>query len=223
MKRLFLTLAVVFCGVTAFSQDFSERRVIEVTVTADTLVAPNKIDLRVVIQSDKGAGKKGFDEAENRLLTLLKNNGIDTIKDVEILGFSSTHKYKGNSMLVYRTYNVVANDMKQVSKIMGEAIEKKIGNISISAIYNTDYEKYLVTLSERALKQAKAKAEFQAGVLGEKIWRVAYVSQGYSRGGVENFRLMQHASKASDNSYETEVGIKDIKISTSFTVKFELF
>lgn len=219
MKKLITVL--FFALFTIGYVSAQEKNVIVVSTSADTLVTPNLIKLQVVIQSDKGAGKKGLDIAQDRLFKVLSNAGIDTKKDVFIVDFTSS--YKGNNILLYRTYQVNAKNMDQVDVIMLEAEQKGIANVDITKLENTDFENIQNILRAKALKKAKERAEFMVNVLGQKVGPAVYIAERYATSRQESVQFLRASSKANDSfAAPMNVDVQKINIAVSVEVQFKL-
>lgn len=218
MKKLLSILLIAICAIGyASAQD---KNVVVVNATADTLVVPNLIKLQVVIQSDKGAGKKGLDIAQERLFKILSDVGIDTKKDVSIIDFNSS--YKGNGVLLYRTYQVAAKNMDQVDVIVLAGEEKGIANVDITKLENSNYKMFQNQMRAEALKNAKESAKFMAEALGQTIGPAVYIAERYASARQE-YPQFARTAKANDSDVAPmNVQIQKITISVSVEVQFRL-
>lgn len=223
MKKGILLIVAICFTTTLLAQNVKNVSIIETSATAETFVQPNKITLSITIRSDKGAGKKGMDEAQLYLFDVLKMANVDIKEEVKIISLNSSHRKKSDKINIYRTYSVVCDDIKNVGIIFQEANDKGIGDVTISSISNTEYKKYTQELTKEALLDAREQAKFQAEVLGQTIGSAVYISERYSSTGVERMNsAMLMGSDASADEVAVEVDVKDIKISVTYDVHFVL-
>lgn len=221
MKRIVL-LSVLLLAITvgAKAQNTEVSKVV-VNMSCDTMVAPDKITLQVTIQSDKGAGKKGLDIAQERLYGILQKAGIDTKKEVSVIDFSSY--YDKNDVVLRRTLKITAKTMEQVDLLLQAGQTNGIANINITKLENTHRESITAEIRKKALLAARAQAQEMAGVYGQKAGSAIFISE-YNSSSQERVMPVMYAKAANDSmgAADLDTPIQNITIRVNVTVWFAL-
>ena len=94
MTKLKFLICVILIANYSFSQEknFIDKPYIDVIGRSDTLVTPNKIFLEVLILEKETKGKISVEELESKMLTKLKENGVNIEKNVTVQDILSNFK-----------------------------------------------------------------------------------------------------------------------------------
>lgn len=91
MNRLCLLIGMVFlAALTAFAQEKTEKRIIEVTGSAETLITPNEFTFKItLLERIENKQKLTIEMQETKLRDELTNLGVDVAKDLTIFDLNS--------------------------------------------------------------------------------------------------------------------------------------
>ncbi len=139
---------------------------IELSMSQDTLVAPDVFHLDIRIIDNKGVGKQGIDEAEKKvLLPTLLREGIDVQKHLVISDITSYY-YK-NKDVMSKEYTLTLYDTAQVNHII---VQLRNENFVVSLSTEVSNEAEIKRLLQaKALKAAKKEAETLLSAVGCKV------------------------------------------------------
>src|SRR5688572_32421685 len=95
MKKLNLTAVFVVAFLVGESQtkNFIDQPYIEVSGTADTLVTPNEIFIKITLSEKDTRDRVPVEELEQKMFTALKSLGVDTEKDLVISDLFSSYQF----------------------------------------------------------------------------------------------------------------------------------
>ena len=167
----------------------AQLRTIAVTGVGRASAKPNQAQLRVGARSQETTATEALAknaESMNMVIEALKGMGIPE-KDIETAYFSVYPRYStyGETIIGFEATHMLSVTTTNLDKV-GEIIDKAIGAgaNSVEGIYFTFTEDKLQELNEqarqRAVEDAKAKAETTAASLGVKIIGVASADEtGY--------------------------------------------
>lgn len=223
-KLLFVALIALLTPMVASAQvNTDQLPKIDVNVSCDTLVTPDRFTLAITIIDNKGAGKAGIDNAEKKVLVpTLKAAGIDVKKDLVISNFYSTYDKKGNAvasknyMLTVRSVAML-NDI--LAKLTNEDILVTVANTEVS-----NSESIINELKIKAIKAAKTNASQILEAVDCKIGRLLMVSTSIRTGYSDEAgaRPMLMARKSSNSSDEGVDAYRKKSINTYLTVTYEI-
>ncbi len=153
MKKLLL-LCLALLPLAVWAQ--YDTPCIELSMSQDTLVAPDVFHLDIRIIDNKGVGKQGIDEAEKKvLLPTLLREGIDVQKHLVISDITSYY-YK-NKDVMSKEYTLTLYDTAQVNHII---VQLRNENFVVSLSTEVSNEAEIKRLLQaKALKAAKKEAE----------------------------------------------------------------
>ena len=179
-----LTLLLVMCFATIHAQN--AERFIDVNGASEIMVQADQIKFVVQIKTigqTLAESKKLNDASLDKLLSILKNNGIAK-DDMEVspITFGKNIEYtnKGPVQKGFFTNEVVTFTLKDFSKYY--TLSDELSKESALEITNSTYEVstpnvYYKSAYEKALKAAKDKAEYMAAALGCKLGKVMEIDE----------------------------------------------
>ena len=228
MKKTILIVSMILCAATLFAQSSNHINRVETTVSVDTLIQPDMIELEITIRTPNTEGKRGLDAAQGKLISILKSEKIDVKEDLKISNSYSTKKTKAYDAMLVREFSITVNNISSAQNIIEQTYNQKVGQASISKIYTTKFKEYERGLTRKALLKAREEASFQAEVLGQKIGKAILISKQDYYGGVvrvtpygsSDVKMMTGSIGAANT--QPVIEIKDLKISISFSVHFIL-
>ena len=141
MKKipLIALFAFLFFKGEAQMKDFIDQPYIEVAGSADTMVTPDEIYIKINISEADTKNKTSIEELERKMFDALKAMGIDVEKNLTTSDISSNFKnyfLRGKNVLKSKEYMLKVKDAVTASKVF---IKLEDLGISNSTIDHVDY------------------------------------------------------------------------------------
>ena len=235
MKHLFFILSMLLTASFGFSQVTTvahEKSYIEVEGSADTLVVPDMIYLKIEIDERMdGKTKIAIEDQEEEMKKTLIANGIS----LEELSLSDANtdivqvKWK-KQVLSKSNYLLKLSSAKEVAMVFEKLNDIKINNIYIEKVNHTKYNAIVKEIEIKAIKNAKHKADYLLHAIGETTGKSLIIRQNNNPYPYPLMRTMATPNPILyDENGNTEVKVErldiqfsKIKISSNIFVKFEV-
>jgi uncharacterized protein YggE len=234
MKKLLvtcLTLLVFGYNHAQVTGSTHEKSYIEVEGSADTLVVPDMIYIKIEIDERyDGKTKISIEDQEEEMKKILIANGIN----LEDLSLSDANtdivqvKWK-KQILSKSNYLLKVSNAKEVALVFEKLNEIKINDIYIEKVSHTKYDAIVKEIEIKAIKNAKNRADYLLHAIGETTGKSLIIRQNNPfpyqtvRGGRSDDPINYTRLGASDIKYEKiEIQFSKIKIASSIYVKFEV-
>lgn len=206
MKKIMMLTALLCASFMAYSQTSEEPKIpfIEVIGSAEMEVEPDEIRLSVIIGNYVGAKKVrdniSLDEADRKLRSILSEVGV---KDNQIiLKDAATNNYwvyywqtqkHMDEARVEKKYEIILTTTGQLDRLLNLIPGPKEGfiKVNIAELKNKDITEYRKQVKIRAIKSAKAKAEYLLESIGSKVGRPLYVLEMEEQNLMQPQNLMQ--------------------------------
>ena len=232
-KHLFLLLFLPCLMIAQTGQkNFIDQNYIEVTGKSEMEIVPDLIFLKIFInEKDNKNIKLSLSEREEKMISTLKEIGIDTSKDLSIKDMSSNFKYyllTKNDILLSKEYQLLVRDGKTASKVFIELEKTGISNVSIDKLDNSNMENYRKEVKIDAIKAARIKAQSLATSINQSIGRAIYVQeveQNFKNGGQSysnSIMIRGVSSEIYGSNAQPDIDFEKIKIDYSILCRFEL-
>lgn len=231
MKHVFylVCISIFSLQLQAQSKNYIDQPYIETEVSVDTLVVPDKIHLKIILNEEDSKNKKSTEALERDMYKVLKSLDIDTKKDLTLLDASSDFKsyfLSGQKVLKSKVYAVIVHDAVTTGKVMAGLEHEGISNVSITKTEYSKSEQLFQALRTKAVVQAKTNAENMVAPLQQTVGKAIHISDynaisGNLYGKVSGIQIRGVASM-SDN-YESapiEVDFEKLNFSVRVGVKF---
>lgn len=205
----FIFLLTIFVCLTAaiFAQtNNTEKRVIEVTGSAETLITPNEFTFKIRLNERIEDKKKiTIEVQEANLKSELANLGVDVNKDLTIFDLSSTYisRKRTKDTLGSKDYRLKIKDLAKIERLQEIADRLNVGNLDLIESTHSDLTTFRKETKMQAVKAAKMKAEYMLGAINERVGKAVYVKevdendQRYISGGVLNV----NGSRSNSNNF----------------------
>lgn len=163
MKRLTLSVLMLFSILFANSQtkNFIDQPFIEVSGTADTLVTPNEIYIRILLSEKDTRDRVSIEELEQKMVVALKGLGLDTEKDLTTSDMTSNFKFyllKSKDVIKTKIYTLKVTEAVTASKVFMKLEEIGISNTSIERVDHSDLDNLKNKMRTNAIIDAKKRA-----------------------------------------------------------------
>jgi uncharacterized protein YggE len=175
MKTLFavLGLTCVFsAGLLAQTQSVSDRRMIEVTGSAERWITPDEFTFKITLleRIEKDKQKITIEMQETLLRNELAALGVDVAKDLSVFDISSTYfrQKKVRDVLGTKDYRLKLRDLDKIARL--QEIADRL-NVSRLDLIDTDHSELTRLRRETkidAIRAAKEKADYLLGSIGQR-------------------------------------------------------
>ena len=158
---LVILLLTTFLFGQSQSKNFLDLPYIEVNGSADTLLTPNEIFIRIVISERDTKDKSSVEEQEVKMVNALKGLGVDVEKELTTNDMSSNFKsylLKSKDVLKSKQYTLKVKDAVTASKVFIRLEELAISNTSIERVNHSELENIKNAMRGSAVLNAKARA-----------------------------------------------------------------
>ena len=234
MKITLLSISLFLFAITfGFSQNntknYIDENYIEVTGSAEMEVTPDEIYLKVILREkdNKRRDPITIQQMENKMFAKLKEIGVNVEQNVYVVDVSSNFKHywiKKANIFSQKEFQILCKDATTVGKVFKGLEEINISNINIARIDHSKKEQFRQEIKVNAIKAAKAKANYLAEAIGQKIGKAIHIQEidfiDYARfPGVQSSSniMIQEASYG-----EAQIQFEKLKFTSKIAVKFKL-
>jgi uncharacterized protein YggE len=233
-NRIFLlTVAVCLLTATAFAQTNTEKRVIEVTGSAETLITPNEFTFKItLLERMENKQKLTIEMQEAKLKEELANLGVDVQKDLTIFDLTSVYisRKKTKDTLGSKDYRLKLKDLAKIEKLQEIADRLNVANLDLVESTHSELTRFRKETKMEAVKAAKAKAEYMLGAIGETVGKSVFIQEIPDEserlrisGGVLNSNTTANISIADGQDTDrTTLSFSKIKLRYAVLARFEI-
>lgn len=233
MKRLKLTtlLILTFCLAQSQSKNFIDQPYIEVSGSADTLVTPNEIFIRISLSERDTRDKVSLEELERKLVSALKGLGLDTEKDLTTADINSNFRHfllKSKDVIKAKTYMLKVRDAVTASKVFIKMEELGISNTFVDRVDHSEIDAIRNMMRASAITNAKARATALTKPLNQTVGQAIYIADvenynGQAQGRIAGVVIRGAASVQNDaNLNLPNIDFEKIKVTANINAKFIL-
>lgn len=181
MKKISLLICFIFISLSGMAQqkNFIDQPYLEVTGSADSLVTPNEISIKILLAEKDSKDKVSVEDLEIKMVNALKTLGIDLDKDLSTTDISSNFKsylLKNKDILKTKQYTLKVSDGLTASKVFISLEQLGISNTSIEKITHSDLENIKNIIRTKAVENAKTRALAMVKPLQQNIGSAIQIS-----------------------------------------------
>lgn len=234
MKQLFILACSIFIIGNVAAQVTGivhEKSYIEVDGSADTLVVPDMIYIKIEIDERfDGKSKIAIEDQEEEMKKTLISNGIN----LEDLSLSDANtdivqvKWK-KQILSKSNYLLKVSNAKEVALVFEKLNEIKINNIYIEKVSHSKYDLIVKDIEIKAIKNAKHRADYLLHAIGETTGKslivrhnnnmYPYPMMSMNKRGIYDDKSMENGEVKPER---LDIQFSKIKIASNIYVKFEV-
>lgn len=181
-------LALSLISASAQTKNFIDQPYIEVSGSADTLVTPNEIYIRIIISEKDTRDKVSIEESEEKMFLALKEIGVDIEKALTTSDMSSNFKFyllKNKDIIKTKKYLLKVSDAAEASRVFLKLEEIGISNVAIERVDHSDITKFKNIVRSNAILNAKEKAGFLTKPLNQNVGVAIHITETESGIGVQ--------------------------------------
>jgi uncharacterized protein YggE len=232
MRKLKLTVFFILTFFLGQSQtkNFIDQPYIEVSGSADTLVTPNEIFIRIILSEKDSRDRVSLEELERRMVIALKGLNLDTEKDLTTADINSNFKYyllKSKDVIKTKLYMLKVKDALIASQVFIKLEELGISNTSIDRVDHSDLENIRNVMRANAIANAKTRANALTKPLNQSIGQAIHISdaENYNQqlqGRVAGIQIRGVSSIQNGYAEMPKIEFEKIKVIANINVKFIL-
>lgn len=233
MKKLNLTALFILVCVAGQSQskNFIDQPYIEVSGSADTLVTPNEIFIRIQLSEKDSKDRVSIEELEQKMVNALKGLGLNIEKDLTTADMTSNFKFyllKNKDVLKTKIYILKVREANTATQVFVKLEELDISNTSIEKVEHSDLENIKNDMRASAIANAKARAMALTKPLGQTIGTAIHIAdvENYNQqlqGRLAGIQVRGVSTLQADTNKEVpKIDFEKIRVTANINAKFIL-
>jgi len=234
MKQLtilcFLLLSILLAN--SQTKNFIDQPYVDVSGSADTLVIPNEIYIRILLSEKDTRDRVSIEELEQKMVAALKGLGLDTEKDLNTSDMSSNFKFyllKNKDVIKTKIYTLKVTDAVTASRAFMKLEETGISNTSIERVEHSDLNNLKNKMRTKAILDAKERAVALTKPLNQTVGSaINIVDTDHNisqqlQGRVAGIQIRGTSSIQSNGYVDlSKIEFEKIKVTASINAKFIL-
>lgn len=237
MKKLPIILALGLLLVAAsFSQTETEKRVIEVSGSAETLITPNEFTFKVtILERMEKKEKLTIETQEASLRSELSRIGLDPAKDLSVFDISSRYipQKKVRDVLGSKDYSLKVRDISKIAPLIELVDRLNISKLDLIDTTHSELTRFRRETKMEAIKAAKEKAIYLLGAIGERPGKPVFIKEldeetarltlsGVNSNSSNTFRSNITGLTYSSSDSGSDLSFEQIKMRFVILAKFEI-
>lgn len=234
MKKLKLTAIFFLTFLVGQSQtkNFIDQPYLEVTGSADTLVTPNEIYIKIIISERDTKDRTPVEEQELKMYNSLKTLGIDVDKSLTTSDMVSNFKFyilKSKDIMKSKQYILKVDEAVTASKVFIELESLGISNTSIDRVDYSDLESIKNQMRSKAVENARARAVALTKPLNQTVGQAIYIADNEMykttnqlSGSLQEVVVVGYGLRKNAGVELPKIEFEKIKVATNINVKFIL-
>jgi len=211
-----------------------ERRVIEVSGSAERLITPNEFTFKITLtERIENKQKITIEQQETTLPGELSKLGVDVAKDLSIYDISSTYfrQKKVKDTLGTKDYRLKIRDLNQIARLQDIADRLNIARLDLIDSEHSEITRLRRETKTDAIKAAKEKADYLLAAIGQRAGKPVYIKEEveetpqYISGGMLSNTTANYSSNtraSSTSASDDSLSFSEIKLRYVITAKFEI-
>lgn len=224
---------ILIYAISAFAQTPApdNRRLIEVTGSAETLITPNEFTFKItLVERVDGKKKITIEDQEEGLKRELAAIGVDVQKELTVFDLSSVYvrQRRLKDTLASKDYRLKVRDLEKVGKLQDVADRLNIARLDLIESTHTELPRFRRETKMEAIRAAKMKAEYLLGAIGEKVGKPVFVREadddnsGYYRANLSMNSQSNVIVDGLNVPSATGLNITQIKLRFEIFARFEI-
>jgi uncharacterized protein YggE len=175
-----LIFVLILFSTAAAQTNTDQRRVIEVTGSAEMLIMPNEFTFKIVLtERIENKQKLTIEMQEANLKKELAALGVDVAKDLTIYDMTSVYisRKKTRDTLGSKVYSLKLRDLAKIEQLQEIADRLNIAGLDLTDSTHSELTTFRRETKIEAVKAAKMKAQYMLGAIGENIGQAVFVQE----------------------------------------------
>jgi uncharacterized protein YggE len=230
MKKLIALAFVAFFSFSALAQQVDLRKKITVSGLAESEVTPDiiyvSISLKEYFKDNNSKNRIDITTLENQLVRAVQQAGLpkESLTINSLSSFATRDKKKNPEFLASKQYRLKVNDLNRYNDIIGAIDPRGIAYTNIDSYDYSKIDRLKLELKVRALQLAKQKATLMVESIGDKLGSAIDIQEINNEIYPQAYRTntMMMKASAADQESSAEIDFKQIKLSYTVNVVFEI-
>ena len=232
MKKIKLTTLFVLSFILGQSQtkNFIDQPYIEVSGSADTLLTPNEIFIRILLSEKDTRDRVSIEDLELKMVNAIKALSLDTEKDLTTSDMTSNFKFyllKSKDVIKTKLYTLKVKDAVTASQVFIKLEEIGISNTSIERVDHSDIDNIKNLMRSKAIFDAKARAIALTKSLNQSVGQAIHISDSENfnqqlQGRVAGIQIRGATTIQNDYKDLPKIEFEKIKVTANINAKFIL-
>jgi uncharacterized protein len=180
MKSIMIAAGVLcLFAVGSIAQDRPERRVIEVSGSAERLVTPDTFTFKItLVERVENRQKVSIEQQEEALRRELGNIGIDG-KELTVFDLTSTYvrQRRLRDTLATKDYRLKLREIDRIARLQDIADRLNISKLDLIDTEHSEITQIRRQVKMDAMRAAKDKAEYLLGAIGERAGKAVWINE----------------------------------------------
>jgi uncharacterized protein YggE len=162
------------------AQTEPERRVIEVSGSAERWITPDEFTFKITLNERmENKQKITIEQLETALRNELASLGVDVAKDLSIFDISSTYfrQKKVRDVLGSKDYRLKLRDVNKISRLQDIADRLNVGKLDLIDTEHSQITQLRRETKMDAMKAARDKADYLLGSIGQRAGKPIYIKE----------------------------------------------
>ena len=231
MRKLLFALFIT-CSTLVSAQNINDNQrspYIETYATADSLVVPDRIYMKIRLDERDSKGKVSVEELEKRMSSALESAGVNLEKQLSLGNLGSDFsKYflRKKDVSKEKVYELVVYSAKKLSEVLINLEKVKISNINLTKVEYSKTEELKLLLRQKAVSKALTQAKNLVKPLNQQVGKAIAIND-INNGGFfnQNARLDEVVVRRnySRKKIADKIEFKKIKVTSSVRIRFHLY
>ena len=230
MKSFIAALGVI-CALTlaAFAQTQPERRMIEVSGSAERWVTPDEFTFKItLLERIENKQKITIEQQETALRNELTALGVDVAKDLSVYDISSTYfrQKKVRDVLGTKDYRLKLRDLNKIGRLQEIADRLNVSRLDLIESEHSEITRLRRETKMDAMKAARDKADYLLGSIGQRAGKPVYIKEESDETPrSEQSNISSNTIRYSSgvlNSSDDSLSFSQIKLRYVILAKFEI-
>lgn len=234
MKTLFAALGLLCAfSVTLYAQPQPERRVIEVSGSAERWNTPDEFTFKITLRERlENKQKITIEHQEAALRNELSAIGVEVAQDLSIFDISSTYfrQRKVRDVLGSKAYRLKLRDLNKIARLQEISDRLNVANLDLIESEHSEIIKLRRETKMDAMKAAKDKADYLLGSIGQRAGKAVYIKEetdetpryNASASNVSSNYSVNSIRGSSQDDTDDSLTFSQIKLRYVIVAKFEI-
>ncbi len=147
---------------------------ISVTGRAKREVVPDEFWLSITLSEQDSKGRVPLSEQQERLVELLRAEGVDLDQELRVVGNSSDYFRRGQTLSTVQ-YELKVDEVKRMWTLFRALSSGGFSEVELQRVAYSGMEELCRELRREAVLNARACAEELASALGQQVGRCLYI------------------------------------------------
>lgn len=212
----------------AQEKNFIDMPYVEVTGSADSMVTPNEIYIKINLSERDSRDRTSLEEQERKMVDVLKKNGINTEKDLTTSDIASNFKTYifSKNILKTKEYMLKVSTADRMTHVITDLEDAGISNTSIDHVDHSNIKNIRLMVKGKASEDAKSNAAALLkpfNKITSSLLHLTNYDNPNSSGTVIRIRGASTLSPTSSNTtVKNNIQFEKIKVSATVNAKFAI-